>query len=773
MNLMQLLAVTGITLGASNQSSFSDLSSVSYAKCNSTLLKDHGYKVICSGLSSVPSPEEIFVNSSKVVQLILRDNDIKQLPPHVFQHFTELRLLDMSNNPLERCENGSFLGLYHLTDLILTDIKPNVFLTFDRDTFRPMTSLRVINVSSSVVHRTSLFYSLCSVISELDHLIINNAKVIQQTKLMDLNAKLTQCFAKIKLKKLSADFFQIRSLSFGSVLNIRHLGYISFSNNEIIMEETTLLVSWMSIHNLSYFDGSCQDSRGCDGKYPWNDWLPSQPVMFPHMNISLLENEQQMLPNSNVTEAYFLKYLQTFKLQRVFGAIVAEGYVPTFCWRNNHLVNMDLSYLPGLHFLGAIYCMKHLRFLNVRGIKNLVLKMEVFSAAPKLEVLLLGSSRIQNSSTFFESNSTEIFTKNENLQFLDLSDLGLKTLHRNIFKQQKNIKTLILRNNKFKSIENGTLNLTSLHNLDLAFNLLREIPVNLIQELTQINKHRQSNKTVLYLNHNPFFCDCHTIKNIHVMLKSGVIIEGLRDRNGSLRCTLVSGESLCFLEALKILQHKCMKSNNIYRVCLEVVYPLILFIITVIVLCYGYRWKIKYILYIIWEKLGTKKAFRLRDELLFDAFVSYSENDEAWVRTQLLFRLEDKMNNYHLCIHDRNFLPGQFKADTIVSAIEKSKKTILVVTKSFVRSKWCTFESRVAIDYHLKRQTGLIVILLPGAKKLARKYCAIQNLLNNSTCLEWRENKETHAVFWLQLCQEIGTPIPKPEHDLHEFFFLA
>ena len=418
--------------------------------------------------------------------------------------------------------------------------------------------------------------------------------------------------------------------------------------------------------------------------------------------------------------------------------------------------------------------MQHLRFLNFRGIKNLVFNMEVFSAAPNLEVLLLGSSKIQNSSIFFESNYTEIFTKNENLQFVDLSNLGLQTLHRNVFKQQQTIKTLILRNNKFKSFENGTLNLSSLHYLDLAYNLLREIPVNLIQELSQISKHRQSNKTVLYLIHNPFFCDCHTIKNIHVMLKSSVIIEDLRNPNGSLKCTLDSGESLSFPGALEILQRDCIKSNNIYLVCLEVVYPLILFIISTAALCYGYRWKIKhFFLYIIWEMIRTKKAVRLRDELLFDAFVSYSENDAAWVRTQLLLKLEEKPNNYHLFIHDRNFLPGRFIADTIISAIEKSKKTILIVTKSFVRSKWCTFESRVAIDHHQKKQTGLIVIMLPGAKKLAGKYCTIDNLLNYSTCLEWTESEETQAVFWLRLCQEIGTPIPRAEHDLHEFFILA
>ena len=118
---MLLLVSTGKTLGVSNQSLFSD-----GGKCNATLLRDHRYKVVCSGLTSVPTAGQISVDSRKVIQLVLRNNAIKQLPNKVFQHFVELKVLDMSNNPLERCKNGSFLGHSHLTDLILSDIKPDV-----------------------------------------------------------------------------------------------------------------------------------------------------------------------------------------------------------------------------------------------------------------------------------------------------------------------------------------------------------------------------------------------------------------------------------------------------------------------------------------------------------------------------------------------------------------------------------------------------------------------------------------------------------------------
>ena len=740
--------------------------------CNATRMYHDGYKVTCSGLRSVPSPKQISVDCRNVTELILRNNLITEVKDNEFRPFVNLHLLDMSNTKLEKCQNGSFLGLYGLRRLILSNIAPAAYLAIESDTFRPMTSLKVIDISSSVVHRPSVFHSLCSIVSDLEHLNLNNLSVIQQTMLLDISQELTKCFAQIKIKKLSIDWCQIRILSFQAIKNFRHLEYISLANNEIIIEQPTLILSLLAMINLTYLDGSCQDIRGCDDPYPWSDWLPNQPVMFPYINAILPEEESQFPSNSNVVTVYALPYLQTLRLQHVFNYIVSDFHSSTsVCWKNNHLVNLDFAYLADLHFESSFYCMHHLRFVNLRGIKSLSFNMEFFSGVPKLEVLLLGSSRIKNVSLFFESNLTRIFENNINLQFLDLSDLGLSTLHNNVLKHQK-LKTLILSKNKLSSIDNGTFNLTSLDHLDLSYNYFRAIPINLIIEMRQSIKTKTSNKTFLNLSHNPFFCDCHSITNINIMLHSRVIIQDLNVSNGRLQCIMSDRKSYSFPEALNILQAQCRRSNTMYLKFLEIVYPLVLCIISTMSCLYRYRWKMKYFFYRILEIVGFKKPDEFREDFAFDAFVAYSGKDENWVRTQLLVNLEERQNPYNLCIHDRNFLPGQVLPDTIVLAIEESQKTILLVTKWFLRSKWCLYESRVANAHHLKRQTGLIVILFPGAQKLVTNNPTIRNLLDNATCLEWTENKETQAVFWLQLCQELGKPIPRQNYKLQDCFFF-
>ena len=87
----------------------------------------------------------------------------------------------MSNTKLVKCQNGSFLGLTKARTLILSNITPAVYLELESDTFRPMKSLKMMDISTSVVHRPSVFHSFCSIVCDLDDL---DKSVIQQTMLL-------------------------------------------------------------------------------------------------------------------------------------------------------------------------------------------------------------------------------------------------------------------------------------------------------------------------------------------------------------------------------------------------------------------------------------------------------------------------------------------------------------------------------------------------------------------------------------------------------------
>jgi hypothetical protein len=75
----------------------------------------------------------------------------------------------------------------------------------------------------------------------------------------------------------------------------------------------------------------------------------------------------------------------------------------------------------------------------------------------------------------------------------------------------------------------------------------------------------------------------------------------------------------------------------------------------------------------------------------YDAFVSHSSHDKFWVYGHLLCELEGAGLN--VCIDRRDFDLGVPALVNMERAIERSRKTILVISPKWVESEWTNFES--------------------------------------------------------------------------------
>ncbi len=83
-----------------------------------------------------------------------------------------------------------------------------------------------------------------------------------------------------------------------------------------------------------------------------------------------------------------------------------------------------------------------------------------------------------------------------------------------------------------------------------------------------------------------------------------------------------------------------------------------------------------------------------RDECIgenmeFDVFVSHASEDEEWT-LELIDELESL--GFKVLFHKRDFELGVTKIENIMMAVDKSKRTICVLSPSFVASPWCTWE---------------------------------------------------------------------------------
>ena len=83
----------------------------------------------------------------------------------------------------------------------------------------------------------------------------------------------------------------------------------------------------------------------------------------------------------------------------------------------------------------------------------------------------------------------------------------------------------------------------------------------------------------------------------------------------------------------------------------------------------------------------------------FHAFVSYSSNDADFVEEDFRIFLEENQDPaFHLCLHSRNFIPGQSIHGNIMAAIESSAMCFIMLSYSYIRSPWCSHEFSVAYN---------------------------------------------------------------------------
>merc|ERR1712037_548218 len=99
---------------------------------------------------------------------------------------------------------------------------------------------------------------------------------------------------------------------------------------------------------------------------------------------------------------------------------------------------------------------------------------------------------------------------------------------------------------------------------------------------------------------------------------------------------------------------------------------------------------------------------------VFDAFVSFSSLDDMFVRQVLAPELELGQSQYRLCLYHRDLPALHYVADAIVQAGEASRRTILVLSDSFLKQEWGRYDFRSGMVTPLRTAGKRLVVILLG-----------------------------------------------------------
>ncbi|XP_050082376.1 protein toll-like isoform X2 [Anopheles aquasalis] len=130
----------------------------------------------------------------------------------------------------------------------------------------------------------------------------------------------------------------------------------------------------------------------------------------------------------------------------------------------------------------------------------------------------------------------------------------------------------------------------------------------------------------------------------------------------------------------------------------------------------------------------------------YDAFVSYSHQEESFVAKVLIPGLE-KERNFKLCWHQRDFIPGALISTQITKAIEESRRTIVVLSRGYLSSVWGQQEFRTAFQQSVsEKRNRVVAIIYEDIGNVDNLDADLRAYLRSTTYLQWGD-----TWFWDKL----------------------
>ncbi|XP_041511971.1 interleukin-18 receptor 1 [Microtus oregoni] len=192
--------------------------------------------------------------------------------------------------------------------------------------------------------------------------------------------------------------------------------------------------------------------------------------------------------------------------------------------------------------------------------------------------------------------------------------------------------------------------------------------------------------------------------------------------------------------------------------------------VCVVILCVIY----KVDLVLFYRRLAERDE-TLTDGKTYDAFVSYlkecrpENGEEHTFAVETLPGVLEKQFGYKLCIFERDVVPGGAVVDEIQSLIEKSRRLIIVLSKSYL-----TNETRLELESGLhealvERKIKIILIEFTPAGSFTFLPPSLK-LLKPCRVLKWQADKSLpyNSRFWKNLLYLMPAKAIKPWRDESE-----
>ncbi|XP_029640408.1 toll-like receptor 4 [Octopus sinensis] len=747
-------------------------------------------------IKSIPTDSLKHLNLLEVLKL--DDNLLERFQPTTFQGLWSLRELSLEYNRLTMTYKSFPINLFqNLTKVKILKLRGNLLhisTTYIDKTISHLTSLEQLYMTGSIDSHFGAAYAKLSKLKYVSFATKRNSS--QMSFLTDI------CFRNtLHIVSLNLSYSQISAIRVETFRHLNNLRVLDISYNKIHVGYIHFFKSFLSSYHLEYLvlnninDGN---NRGFPLFTPEASCLKYTSLKRFEFNYNRLEYiepnfisslpktlEYAYLRNNILTYGKYLleiKTLTNIKLIDI-STTLSHKNLPLFRYK---LLNRDTTYsftiskslktllLQGCHYQFPIppFHIKDanaIRLINatnnlfcpwsgpVRGLEQLQIldlshnqcnniSNEFFTYFTGLRLLNIENNAIGISGQVAKEGFSKAFLNLTSLEELHLSNNHVQYLSNNSLLQLKNLRILNLRNNLLKSFDVKISHMLNLSYLDLSKNVLQELSENTFNAIEKISEHH---KFTVNIESNKLKCGCAQIRFLtwlHKVRNSG------RLKIMYSKCTHPNGTVWELTDSrlpliITYLNHRCSSFIGIIIAvtCLIV----LLGCFSVGALVYHFRWKLRYLYYMIRERYAYQRI--QTGEYLYDAFVSYAEEDRGCVVEYLIPELEEK-DTFKLNIHHRDFPAGKQIAENILFAIQSSRKCLILLSRNFLASEWCMFEYNMAKMecVHTERDLVIVIMLEEFSVEILPLQLQHQVKTQSYICFP-TDNAKTSDVFWNNL----------------------
>ena len=698
-----------------------------------------------------------------VTRINLSRNKLSQFPTRQLLP-NNLTFLDLSNNKIENFTNGMFCDLWKLSDLRLNGNKLRVSSDLNWTLFADLINIKHLDLSYN---------------PELTFQILPILAYGIQNSTIDI----------LRLDKIHCSFGLGTELRIDHVRFLKHtnLRELHLSSNKIeIVENGAMEYIPTNLKRISIADNSFSFGLYLLETYLLKnlEWMNASLQHYQHPPYEIFKNLILFSCNDRYRQTSFYEILNnTLSIPATLPNGISRDY-SSFDFNYTIPIPQNLKTLY-LNNSGLGYDIPKIRFSKSR-LENLYMQGNVLMSwnGPVLGVNTLKRLDLSNnfcskiSNIFFQDATALIeLTLNDNLiGFSVASDTD-----GNIFKQLKQLKHLELKNNKISHLPYAIFrNLNNLKQLRLDNNLLTNIKFNIAQmkhlqyldlsgnqiqflsdsAMQQLDQHANQANFTMDLSRNPLLCNCQTLAFIQWMVKKHSMnkLRFQHFRNYTCTKTSTEGEVWKFAnieQHVKELQKEC---SSYITLILIITLIIILFLVILSAgLVYRFRWKLRYFYYMTKSRYHGYKSVRGDDQTDFkyDVFVSYAEDDIGFIR-KMVSELEGE-RGVRLCIHHRDFVPGYNIAENIITAINKSKKTIIILSPNFIKSSWCMYELHIAKmeEIYSRDKENVLFLVCYEAVPPERIPLSIMDVIKEKSYIEFPNDEYGNTVFWNRLSEAL------------------